>query len=305
MTQSTIDRPHSVRRAFLVRWGRSLRTLGQIFWVIAGSGLIGYAVRGFYIPNRLLSGGVSGIALLIHELIGWPVGAMVLAFNIPVFAIGFRYVGRRFVVLSGLGVLAFYVAVDWLPVEPLTQNPMLGAIFGGVLVGTGTSLALRSGGSSGGFDIIGIVAHRRFGIGVGEVMLALNGTLILLKGHLGSAELAMYTLIAIYASSHTLDLLQKARPRKALLIITRNPEPMRQRILNQMKRGLTLLDAEGGLDRQESRILLCVVTRHELKELQEIVNDADRHAFTVVLEASDVLGHFRRQSVLQYWRQRL
>lgn len=280
--------------------------LFRLFLTCAGTGLFSLAVRGFYKPNALMSGGVTGTSLLINHFTEFPVGLGVLLFNIPIFLLGIRYIGRRFAFLSGMGVLLFWLAADFLPIEPLTGEPMLAAIFGGVLAGLGTALAIRAGGSLGGFDILAVVVNRKFSTGVGEVLMALNGILVIAAGVFVSPETAMYTLIAIYASGRTVDLLQTPRPRKAFLVMTRNPVPIRERIVSEMGRGLTVWRADGGFNRNLT-VLLCVVTRMELRELSEIVKEEDRHAFTVVLEASEVFGSFRQPAAyaqlqkLQIW----
>lgn len=274
----------------------------RILLLCLGTALFAVAVEGFYKPNVLLSGGVTGTSLLINRFTGFPVGLGVLLFNIPVFLLGFRDVGRRFALLSATGVGLFWLLVDFVPIAPLTQEPMLAAIFGGVLAGLGSSLAIRAGGSLGGFDILGVVVNRRFSTGVGEVLMTLNGILVLAAGLFVSPETAMYTLIAIYASGRTVDLLQTPRPRKAFLVMTRSPSRIRERIISEMGRGLTVLRAEGGFDGEDLTVLLCVVTRMEVRELSEIVKEEDRHAFTAVLEASEVLGSFRRPSAYQQLR---
>ncbi len=258
----------------------------------------------FLRPNQLLSGGVTGTALLIHEQVGFPVGLMVALFNVPIFALGVRVVGRRFAAYSALGVVFSWLLIDHAPLPALTNDPLLAGIFGGVFSGLATALALRSGGSLGGFDILGVVVNRRFSYGVGEVLMVLNGALIAAKGFLGTPELALYTLAGIYVSGRTLDGLLTVRPRKAFLIVSRAADRIRQRVLSQMRRGLTVLPAEGGYSAADTNVVLCVVTRPEMRELQEIVREEDRDAFVVVLEASAVVGYFREPSAFAYWRER-
>ena len=283
-----------------------LTFLSRLLLTFVGTALFSLAVRGFYKPNALMSGGVTGTSLLINHFTNFPVGMAVLLFNIPIFILGFRYIGKRFAFFSGMGVLLFGLATDFLPIEPLTSDPMLAAIFGGVLAGLGTSFAIRAGGSLGGFDILAVVVNRKFSAGVGEVLMTLNGILVVTAGIFISPETAMYTLIAIFASGRTVDLMQTPRPRKAFLIMTQNPAPIRERILSEMGRGLTVWRADGGFNRNLA-VLLCVVTKMELRELSEIVEEEDGNAFTVVLEASNVFGRFRPSAAyaqlqkLQLW----
>lgn len=280
----------------------ALQVLRQLLLLGAGIFCFVLAIRGFILPNRFFSGGVTGLALLLHALLKWPVGLLTLLFNIPIFVLGFRDVGRRFAIYSGLSVVAFWLGVDHVPIEPLTRDPMLASIFGGLLGGLGSALAVRAGGSLGGFDILGVVLNRRFSLGIGEVGLLLNGALILAAGLLQDLELAMYTLVSIFVASWALDALQSPRPRKAVLVVSKRHAEIKERLLFQMARGVTILKAEGAYTGEDVSVLLCVVTRYELKELQEIVRGEDPEAFVSVLEASDVIGRFKRPTAFSLWQ---
>lgn len=166
----------------------------------------------------------------------------------------------------------------------------------------GGALAIRSGASLGGLDILGVVLNRRFNLGVGEAGLFINGALLVAAGFLEGPEKAMYTLLAIYAGAKTMDALQAPRPRKAVLIISRDPAAIKERILAQMARGVTILKAEGAYAGAPHDALLCVVTRFELRELRDIIRSVDENAFVTVLEASDVMGRFRTPTAYQLWK---
>jgi uncharacterized membrane-anchored protein YitT (DUF2179 family) len=260
------------------------------------------AVKGFILPNHLLTGGVTGMALLLHALFKWPVGLLTFLFNVPIFLLGWRDVGKRFVAYSGLSVVLFSLTVDHVPIGALTRDPLLASIFGGVIGGLGSALAIQAGGSLGGFDILGVVLNRRFSLGMGEVGLVLNGALVVASGLMNTPELAMYTLVGIFVGSRTLDTLQAPRPRKAALIVSRQSAAIKERILIQMARGVTLLKAEGAYSGEENNVLLCVLTRYELRELQDILKQEDPEAFVTVFEASDVIGRFKRPTAFDIWK---
>ena len=281
---------------------RTLRWLWRLFLLGAGTFVFVLAVRSLVLPNRLLSGGVTGMALLLNRALDLPVGLGMAILNVPIFLFGVRHVGRGFAVLSGLAVALTWVLTDYIPFPALTNDPLLAGIFGGILYGVGSALALRAGGSLGGFDILGVVVNRRFGLGVGEVLLALNGILVVVTGFLESSELAMYTLALIFVSGKSLDVLSAPRRRKAFLVMTRHPDRIRERVLREMNRGVTLFRAEGGYSHAEITALLAVVTRAEVRELSDIVQDEDHEAFVVVLESSEVQGAFRNPPAAAYWK---
>jgi uncharacterized membrane-anchored protein YitT (DUF2179 family) len=280
--------------------GRFAQTFKQVIFLAAGVVLFVIAIRGLILPQKLLTGGVTGLSLLLHALLGWKIGLLVLIFNIPIFLLGFRDLGRRFALYSGMAVVGFWLLVDHLPMPVLTHDPLLASIFGGLLGGVGSALAVRAGGSLGGFDILGVVLNRRFSLGVGEVGLILNGTLIVAVGLIEDPERAMYTLVSIYVGSRTLDALQTPRPRKAVLIVSKENRAIKERLLFEMGRGVTLLKAEGAYTGEDINVLICVITRFELKELRDIVKGEDPQAFVSVLEASDVVGRFRRPSAFSF-----
>jgi uncharacterized membrane-anchored protein YitT (DUF2179 family) len=287
-------RPSRFRRAVRGGWRCFLLLAGVLSFVVA--------VRGLFLPNRILSGGVTGMALLLNRLTDFPIGLAMALLNVPIFVLGVRYVGRAFAVRSAAAVLATWLLADYAPVPAWTHDPLLAGVFGGLLAGVGTALAMKAGGSLGGFDILGVVVNRRFGLGVGEVLLALNGAMVVVAGLIGTPELAMYTLVAIYTAGKTIDTLQSPRGRKAFLIMTRRPDPIRDRVLQQMNRGMTVFRAEGAWSHEGITALLCVVTRAELRELGDIVQEEDPDAFVVVLESSEVMGSFRNPTPAAYWR---
>src|SRR5216684_7510278 len=133
--------------------------LGEIINVVAFRALI--------VPNRLLSGGVVGTALLINQLLQWPIGLQTILYNIPIFLLGYRYLGRRFVILSVIGVGSFSLLLDNVTIAPITHDLLLVAVFGGVVTGIADGIIIRAGGSTGGFDILGLIVSRRFGITTG------------------------------------------------------------------------------------------------------------------------------------------
>jgi len=291
-------RPHRPVSPFRI----TLVLAGRLFLLLAGTTCFAVAVRGLIEPNHLLSGGVTGTSLLLNRLVGLPVGLGVALLNLPIFLVGFRDMGRRFAIFSGMAVLVFWWLVDFLPLAPLTDDPLLAGIFGGVLSGLGTVLNLRAGGSLGGFDILGVVVNRRFGIGVGEALFTLNGTLVLAAGLTSTPELAMYTLVAIFSASWTVDTLQTRRLRKTFLIVTRRGEAMRERIVQEMKRGLTVIPGTGGYEREDLSVLLCVVPRAEVGEMEDLIRSVDPGSFAVVLDAGHISGWFRPFSTAETLR---
>jgi uncharacterized membrane-anchored protein YitT (DUF2179 family) len=269
--------------------------------VLCGELLNAFTFQTFIIPNKLLSSGVVGISLLLNQLFSLPVGLQTLIYNIPIFLLGYRYLGRRFFVLSLLGVASFSLLLDNLHLQPLAlTDRLLFAVFAGVLTGIADGIIMRTGGSTGGMDIIGIIVARRFGVSIGQASLVFNGAIILLGMiALHDPTIAMYTLIMLFVSSRVVDTVQSSTPRRVALVISDESEAIAARLMSDLRRGATYLDASGAYTMADRRVLMCVCTRYELVELKQIVNAIDPKAFTIVLEASDVIGYFQSFPVWQ------
>lgn len=255
------------------------------------------AYRALIVPARLLSGGVVGSALLINQVLGLPIGLQTILYNIPIFLVGYRYLGHRFVLLSIWGVITFSFLLDNLVFPTITQDLLLVAVFGGVVTGIADGIILRTGGSTGGLDIIGLIVSRRFGLSIGQVFLVFNGLIISLGALVNQKlEVAMYTLIMLYVSARVVDAIQAPTPRCFVMVISSKHEQIAERILKDLQRGVTYLQGTGAYTSTEFRVMLCVVTRYELVELRSILTEADPSAFTIVLPAQDVIGRFDQSS---------
>lgn len=272
-------------------WGLLVAALGGV--------LSGYAFAHLYVPHGLLSGGVSGIALLIHKLTGFSVGSQLLLYNIPILLFGLRSFGSRFLVYTAANLLATSLVTNQVTPTLLVDDPLLSAIFAGLLNGLGIGLALRVGGSSGGFDILGIVLNRRFSIGIGDVVLAVNLVIVSL-GALYSKDItvALYTLIAIYGQGQVVNSLQLGQPKVTALIISPKATEIATAVLTHMGRGVTYLQGEGGFTHTQVRVMLCVVSRLELADLKRHVLAADPDAFMFVLATDEVVGRFKTENPL-------
>lgn len=276
---------------------------GQVVLVLIGEILNAYAFQALIIPQKLLSGGVVGIALLLNQLFKLPIGVQTLIYNIPIFILGYRLLGRRFIFLSLIGVVSFSFFTDNLHFALLVEDDiLLAAVFGGILTGLADGLILRAGGSTGGFDILGLIVSKRFNLAVGQVFMVFNGILLTVAAFVNGKDgpkLAMYTLIMLYVSSRVIDLLQSVTPRQAVLIISSKGEEIAAKIIDELGRGVTYFQGGGAYTDSEMRILLCVITQFEVTDLKRLIREVDPNAFTVIIDAPEVHGRFDRRTPLQ------
>jgi uncharacterized membrane-anchored protein YitT (DUF2179 family) len=270
-----------------------VRDLGLI---IIGSLAQAIGLRLFLVPADLASGGVSGIAQLINHFTNWPIGLMVFVGNVPLFIIGWRFLGgRRFGIRTATAVVSFSFFVDFLalflPADGLTNDIFLNSLYGAVVAGVGYGLVYRARGTSGGSDILARILNHWRGVSMSASYLMVDSAVILGAGLIFGWKEALYALISLYVSGLVAETtLEGPRTVRTALIVTAQPELVAERILEDMNRGVTKMSATGAYTGAERSVLYCVVTRAEVAFLKSIVDEADPKAFMVIGQAHEALG---------------
>ncbi len=237
---------------------RAKRVAIDYIGVAAGSALVALALDWFLVPNKIAAGGVSGFATVLHYVFGWPVGVVMLAVNAPLFVLSIRYVGLRFGVKTIFGTVVTSVLVDVLApfLSPLTRDPVLAAIYGGVLAGIGIGVTFRYGGSTGGTDMAARLLHRFTGISVGRSLLIFDGFVILLAGIVFNPELALYAFLSVFVTSKAIDVIQEGSSyAKGAFIISEKAGEIGDRILRELDRGVTALKGKGLYTQSDREVL--------------------------------------------------
>lgn len=261
--------------------------------ICAGSLLTAIAVNGILLPRSFLSGGFTGLALLIHYLAsGWSVSLLYLLLNLPLYLLGWRFVGRRFFAWSVAGALILAAALQWIQPGDLGVNDrILAALLAGILVGGGTGLILRSLGSSGGTDILAVMLYKRFSLKPGSTVLGFNCTVLAGAALLLSLEGALYTLVYLFASAKITDLVVVGlSQRKAVFIISARWREIADGILHRIQRGATILEGRGAYTGEPEHIIYAVIQFSELPRVKELVRIHDPNAFMVVTDTLEVMG---------------
>ncbi len=252
----------------------------------------------FLVPNRIAAGGVSGLATVLLYLANLPMGITMILLNVPLFILSLRIIGPMFGIRTLFGSIALSVAVDLMNIAafPLTSDPLLAAIYGGVLSGIGLGLTFRFGGSTGGTDMAAQLVARYLPMSVGQALLLVDGLVILLAGFVFGPEMAMYALVAVFVTTKTIDLIQEGQSyAKAVLIISDKAEEISQAIMVQMDRGVTGIAARGMYTGVQREMLLVTVARSEIAKVKDIVREIDSRAFVIIHDVHEVLGEgFRR-----------
>lgn len=271
------------------------KLIGSYLAVILGSALIASGFNLFLIPHRLLSGGVSGLAMLVGYFTPFNISLMYLVFNLPLLIAGWFQLGRRFIVLSIVSVVATTWLMALLPERQVASDMLLASVFGGVLVGAGAGISFRVGGSSGGFDILGSIITKYRDFPVGNVLVGLNGLVILAAAYFDNNwNLALASMVSIYVSGKVVDLIHVSHLKVTVYIVTTRTDELLQQLLG-LQRGVTKIKTEGAYSHVERDMLMTVTTRYELAELKRIIRNSDPQAFVNIVETVGVMGSFRKR----------
>jgi uncharacterized membrane-anchored protein YitT (DUF2179 family) len=266
--------------------------LWNLFLITSGSLICALAINGILLPHGFLSGGFVGVSLIIHYLFPFlPVALLYFILNIPVYFLGWRYIGRRFFMYSVAGMVIFTLAMLWKPFIIPVHDKMLAAIFAGILSGAGGGVILKSLGSAGGMDILSIILFKRFSIRLGSSILVLNILILSFAAYFFSIEEALYTLIFLFVSTQVLNVvIYGLSQRKAVYVISPSWEKIYRGIIEQTQRGVTIIGGRGGYTGKDIQMVFTVISHQELPRLKKLINEIDPQSFVVVSDTLEVMG---------------
>ena len=268
-----------------------MQYLGSVISLIAGALVAGLGLASFLQPNHFIDGGVTGISILLADIFGLPLALLLVVVNTPFIALGYRHIGRTFAIKSFLTILGLAVALLLVPYPAATDDKLLGAFFGGFFVGAGVGLAIRGGGVLDGTEILALVLSKRTFATVGEIILGLSVVIFSVAALFMGVESALYSVLTYFTAFKTIDyLLHGIEAYNVVMIFSHRHEAIRQSLLVELGRGVTVLKAIGGYTATEQDVLYCVVTRLELTKLETLVKAHDETAFIVISPAHEVIG---------------
>jgi uncharacterized membrane-anchored protein YitT (DUF2179 family) len=263
-----------------------------LFELLLGTFLMSISINLFLIPQKLAEGGVVGVGIILEHLLHIPTWVTTIALNIPLVILGVRVRGRQMLwkTILGIGAFAFF---QWATsfFHPLTTNVVLAIVYGGITMGVGLGLVLRSGGTTGGSDILAIIGQQKLGISMGTMVLLIDACVLFAAGIVLGPEAAMWSAMTLFVSSKMVDLVQDGfYAAKGLTVITDKPDEVARRIMTEVERGCTILPGKGAWTGQEKGVLYVVLQRGELTYVKEIISSVDPRAFVVVSDVHEVLG---------------
>jgi uncharacterized membrane-anchored protein YitT (DUF2179 family) len=277
-----------------------LQTILDYTLIIVGAALNAAAIVTLLLPNAVVAGGVTGLAVIADLSLPVSFGLALVLLNLPLIWVQWRFLGgTRFVVRTIVGVLALSMFTELLSpmLPPVTHDRLLVVVYGGVLGGLGLAMVFQGRGTTGGADILGRLCHRYFGWSIGRTILGMNVIVYGLAAWLYGAEPAMLALLLSYVMSHTLDaVLHGMSSSRAVWIVTEQPEAVTEAVTRVMGRGLTALEATGGHTGRQKTMFYAVVPRADIQRLKRRVLDRDPAAFITVMAPRESVGGFHLAS---------
>lgn len=268
-----------------------------LFLILAGTFIMAVAFVYFISPYKLAPGGTYGIAIVLHHLFHWPTGFVALAIDIPLLLIGLKVLGPRFGWKTVVGVISlsqFVNLLSWIQgdVALVQDDPLLSSIFGGVILGAGLGLVLRAKATTGGSDIVAMILSKYTRLPMGQLLIYIDSAIVLVGLVAFSAwEIPLYSWIVIFITGKVIDLVVDGISYdKSLLIVSDKHDEIRDKLINDLKRGGTFLNAEGMYQGKKKKVIFTVVNRRELAILKDYIHKIDPKAFLTVTEAREILG---------------
>ena len=260
--------------------------------LLIGSIIAAFGLEEFLIPNQIIDGGIVGIAIVLSHITSFPFALFIILLNIPFLYLGYLQIGRSFSFATIFSVtsLAYWTTV-FRPLDNVTYDLFLAAIFGGIMVGLGVGLIIRYGGSLDGTEIIAIILAKKSGFSVGEFVMFMNLFIFGFAGFVFGWEKAMYSIVTYFVAFKTIDVtVEGLDESKGVMIVTDYPDDIADTLLHRLGRGVTVLHGEGGYSGETKKVLYSVITRLEIAKLKSIILEKDPNAFVTIHEVHDVMG---------------
>lgn len=267
--------------------------LFPIVMIIIGAACAAFSIECFLIPNTILDGGVTGVSMMINYLTNVRLSILVIVINIPFFFVGYKALGRRFLLRAILAMGAFSAFLEVFKLIPsVTSSELLAVVFGGVLLGVGVGTVLRHGGCLDGTEIAAMLLSKNVSASTGQIIFMINIFIYITAGILFGWDRAMLSLLTYFITFKLIDIVEEGMEQaKAALIITERGKELAETIHKQLGRTCTFIPAAGLVSASRKTVLYCVITRVEVNQLKRIINEADVSAFVTISEVSEIIGN--------------
>jgi len=269
-----------------------LQIIQRIFFILLGAFLVAVGLEIFLVPNQVIDGGIVGVSIILSHLTNFNLGILLFILNLPFFFLGYKQIGKTFALSTLFGVAVMSIGTNLLhSVSSLTEDPLLAAVFGGIILGIGVGLVIRYGGSLDGTEILAILFNKKLPFSVGQTVMFMNIFILGSAGFVFGWDRAMYSLIAYFIAFKMIDItIEGFDETKSVWIISDKADELGESILYRLGRGVTYLHGEGAYTETSKKVIFCVITRLEEAKLKAIVEDIDPQAFLAIGNIHDVQG---------------
>jgi uncharacterized membrane-anchored protein YitT (DUF2179 family) len=269
--------------------------------IILGILSAGFGLKGFLLSSKFIDGGVTGVSMLISNVLGFPLSVLILLINLPFIALGYRQVGHKFALRSALAIAGLSICLAFVKYPDVTPDKLLTAVFGGFFIGAGIGLAIRGGAVLDGTEVAALLVSKGSSLlRVGDVILILNIFIFSAAAFFLGIESALYSILTYFAASKMVDfLIHGIEEYTAVIIVSEQSEQIRQAIIRVLGRGVTVYKGRRGWTDAEQDILFCVVTRLEIGRVKTVAQEIDEAAFIVVHPLADAEGGVLKKASLQ------
>jgi uncharacterized membrane-anchored protein YitT (DUF2179 family) len=269
----------------------------NLLLILIGTSLAVLAMKGFMIPNKFLDGGITGISILLHEIFHINISFLVIILNVLFIYLGYKRIGKTFAVQTSIAVLLLSIGLLFIEINPVTHDKLLIAIFGGILMGTGVGLVIRGGGVIDGAEVIAVFTGRKTGFSNSEIIMLINTIIFAVAASQFGIETAMYSIITYFTATRAINyVVDGIEEFTAMNIISSQPEEVKNFLVNELGKGITVYKGERGYlpgsfeVRTESDIIVTIVTRLEIKQIQDAIIEIDPKAFMYVQSIKEATG---------------
>ena len=264
-----------------------------LFFITVGTAVAAFALEEFLVPFTILDGGVVGISMIISQLSGLPLGVLTIALNVPFMIIGYRRLGKRFLIKAIYAMVMFSIFLGvFEDMKAVTEQEILVVVFGGLLLGVGVGLILRHGGCLDGTEIVAMLLSQKTEFSVGQIVLFFNIIIYGVAGLLFGPDRALYSLLTYFITSKIIDIVENGMEQgKSVMIITDHGKDIADKIYSQLGRTCTQMEGKGMVSNGKKTVLYCVITRVEVPAIKKIISDADVSAFVTISDVSEIVGN--------------
>lgn len=272
----------------------------HLVMILVGSIIAGFSLEICLLPNRIIDGGVVGISMMLHHVTGIGLSIFLVVINIPFVYLGYKLIGKSFAVYTLFGILSLSFWTELFSnYDTFFYDPLLAAVFGGIILGVGIGIVMRGGGCLDGTEILAIIFSQRLPLSVGEIIMIFNVFIFGAAGVILGWEQALYSMLTYFVVTKAIDVvLTGLNESKACFIITNEKEAITDALLQRLGRGITVMEAEGGYSKNQKTVLYVIITKLEISKLKSIVEDIDPAAFVTISDVYEVMGgNFKKRSV--------